>query len=705
MKVDVLSKLSIMLVAPESVTRTQVSKLFSNPRGPISNIYPKIIEKIEDADHYINEVDGVDAIIFVADALTDERQRFIDKAFGVRQIPMIVVTDDVEIREMCEGRGITHVLEPDGLEASVLGMVLNLAIEHHKMKFSMERMEDMYHNAEQRFRDVADHFSDWLWEVDRHMKLVFSSSSKRNLEGAEKGASFIKCFLPDEHSRLEDDFAELLERPQAFRDREYWAYDAYGMRTCWLVSGVPVFDRRGEVSGFRGVARDISKEKSSVDQLYYLANNDTLTGLYNRTRFTEELERITRKQARTEIKGAVILIDIDRFNYMNNTYGHQIGDRMLVHVSQVLKETLRNDDFIARVGGDDFAIVLSNVEGDDAKRRAEYMLERLHESPFRSEYKEIKLTATAGISHFPKDGETADQLLGNANVALREARARGQGRCSVYDEAQLKQHDVSRRMEQLDFVTRCLDDVENRLKLHFQPIISLKDNPSKKERYEVLLRFIDDEDAYVAPIKYIEVAEEYGLISKIDLTVCEQSLEALDKWQKLGKDITLCVNVSGRTFDDDEAMGKMADMIEKAKIKPGTFVLEITETFALKDMDKMRRLISEFKKLGVLFALDDCGVGYSSLNYIRELELDYIKIDGSFIRDLHRSADDDAFVKAIQDIAQRMNVMTVAEMVEEPETVAYLKRLGINYAQGYLFAMPAPELPEEFSELHKKAIH
>lgn len=707
MKIETMPDLSVLIVAPEAVGRAQVERFFSNGReGSLVSGY-SLVSSMDEADVYLASDNSLDVIIFVAEALTEERSRFLDKAFTVRHIPCVIVTNDAEVSSFAQARGIQHTLSFDHLNAELLSTMLRLAMEHRKMLYTMKKMEDMYHSAEQRFRDVADHFSDWMWEIDRQLHITFSTSAKKKFEGSEKGVSFASCFLADERAHIEDDFRELLEYPQSFKDREYWSQDNYGMKTCWLISGVPIFDDNGHVKGFRGIGRDISKEKSSVDQLYHLTNNDALTGLYNRTRFTDELGRMMRLSGQGTTQGSVAILDIDRFNFLNNTHGHKVCDRILVHISNVLQGALRSQDILARFGSDDFAIIMPETNSNLALKRVEDLLLLLDKTPYRYDGREVDISVSAGVSHFPTDGKTPDEVISATLMALTEARAEGYGKSVVYNATKLRDRDINKRMSDLDFLTRCLKDVDKRLVLHFQPILSLRprDSGEQMERYEVLSRLVDDNDAYVLPIRFIDVAEEYGLIDKFDIQVCGKAIHLLEQWQGDGKSISLSVNISGRTFENDQAMSDIYQMVAASKIKPMSLVFEITETFALKDLGKMRRTIADFKKVGVMFALDDCGVGYSSLNYIRELDLDYIKIDGSFIRDLHRNADDDAFVKALSDIAKRMNIFTVAEMVEEKETLAYLKEMGIDFAQGYFFAMPAPVLSEDFSALQDKVYH
>jgi EAL domain-containing protein (putative c-di-GMP-specific phosphodiesterase class I) len=274
----------------------------------------------------------------------------------------------------------------------------------------------------------------------------------------------------------------------------------------------------------------------------------------------------------------------------------------------------------------------------------------------------------------------------------------------MYEHLELRQGDANKRMEMLNFVSNCLDDEHERVILYYQPIVSLNSG-NNVERYEVLVRLLDQNNDIVSPVKFIEIAEEHGLIAKLDRIVTCRALDMLEKWQAQGKNIALSMNISGKTFADTEVVERITHHLSTKEIKKGSAIFELTETSALKNISTARRVIGKFKEQGALFALDDCGVGYSSLNYIRQLDLDFIKIDGSFIRDLQRNKEDETFVRALRDVAKRMEILTVAEMVEDAETVTFLKRLGIDYAQGYHFAMPAAELPEVFDDIQKKTLN
>lgn len=696
--------MSVLIVTPEISLAEKVRALFLRQNSPISNKSHEAVEGYEQALVSLEKYEKYETIILVADIYNEELADFIDHVERHKKGPILIMTDADDVKVRARSRKLRFILPRTSVDQDVFVSVLDALVEYHKLGQSVSELEEVYQLSEQRFKDVADHFSDWLWEVDKSLKVVFSSSSRRSMENVEKGSSFSNCFLPEEVNRLADNFDFLFKEPKAFHDEEYWSFDAFGSRQCWSLSGVPVFDKGGHVTGYRGVAKDISNEKASVDHLYFLSNNDALTGFYNRNRFLEELSRSARGHIREGIDGCLFLINIDRFKFVNDSHGYEAGDKMLVHVAQVIKSLVRTEDFVARVGPDEFAIIMPKTSIKDAERIGKEYIRAISKRSFEYSAKTIKTTVRLGGVSLGHYGSTSDELLSHAHVALVEAKSRGSNTLCMYDALELRQDDTLKRMELLNFVSSCLEDEQERLMLYYQPIVSLN-NVENIERYEVLVRLLDNNGDIVSPVKFIEVAEEYGLIAKLDKIVTCRAMDMLEKWQSQGKNISLSINISGKTFTDSDMIDRITHHLSTKDIKPGTAIFELTETSALKDVTKARRVIAKLKEHGALFALDDCGVGYSSLDYIRQLDLDIIKIDGSFIRDLHRNKEDEAFVRALRDVARRLEIKTVAEMVEDSETVGFLKRLGIDFAQGYHFAMPAADLPEVFDDIQKKTLN
>ncbi|MFZ2619739.1 MAG: EAL domain-containing protein [Alphaproteobacteria bacterium] len=616
-------------------------------------------------------------------------------------LPLVVLTDDRGVMSSCRELGYKHFLPYVELNSQMLADMLPLVADYAQLQRQNVQLAMQHHTAEQRFRDVADQFADWLWEVDADLKIVFSSSRKRPAQGAERGGEFTVCFLPEEKNRIEDDFAELSRNPKAFHDMDYWSYDAYGTRMCWAVSGVPVVNAQGKVTGFRGLARDVSREKSSVDQLYHLANRDQATGVFNRSRVFEELSRLCRLAKREDRSGVLLVLDIDHFAYINESHGHEVGDKLLVHLTQTLQDNLRTGDILGRTAGNEFAMVLPDVPKQDVDFRVERLVQAIQARPMQLEKGTVSYNVSMGVVRFPLHGKTADELLTKAIRAVTRAKEKGRNRVEVHQDGQGLDNVKAQNLEWVDFLSKCLTDEKQRMVLHYQPIVPLNDE-GHKQFYEVLVRMMDTEGNLVTPAKFIHAAEDFGLVPKIDMLVAMRAIEKLQEWHEQKRLVTLSVNISAKTFDNDQFVEQVALKLQNSGLPVGALVLEITETALLRDLAQVRRFIARMKEAGAAFALDDCGVGYSSFNYIRHLALDYIKIDGSFVRNLHMGDDDDAFVKALHDVAKQKSMMTVAEMVEHVGTANKLQKMGVDYGQGYYFASPAADL---LDELDLKKLH
>lgn len=633
-------------------------------------------------------------VLICAHALSAELESWLGNAGRQDHVVNILISETHAILELGQQNGHPIGLDAKTLTPTQLQDAMLLALEVQNMKAQSARLQGLYDLAEDRFRDIADLFADWLWEVDTDLKLVFSSSRKRPASGATAGSMFTNCFLDEEKLRIEDDFAELARNPRPFHDRDYWSEDPYGSRICWNVSGMPVVDNAGNLRGFRGVARDVSSMKAATDQIYYLVNHDTLTGVMNRQRCQDEMVRTLRAAKREQRTGALVLLDIDRFAYVNQTYGHQVGDKLLIHLAQVLKDNVRTGDIVSRLDGDQFAVLLRDVRPEDVDGRLERLQSTLASRPMAMDTGSITLNVSGGVSLYPNDADNADQLLALALGALDRAKVRGPHRFERHDPNATDLTTGGGQMEWVELLNECLTNHKTRLVLYYQPIVPLG-GPAVKdgcEHYEVLVRLIDREGNLIVPGKFIATAEEFGLVSKIDSLVTMRAIDMLQLWHSQGRKVHLSVNLSGKTFDDVAFTESLKTTLKNAKLPPKSLVFEITETALLRDLQLVKTFMTDMRALGAGFALDDCGVGYSSFNYIRQLELDFIKIDGSFVRNLHLNDDDQAFVKALADVARQKNISTIAEMVEHEAAMIALRNMGVDFGQGFFFAAPAAEL-------------
>lgn len=634
--------------------------------------------------------------LLALESVTEGVQDFITGlATREHMVIPVVLSDDVAIHKAVRELGVMHLCGVEGTALAQLPDVLSLGRYTLALLMSQSVLKNQQLEAEKRFKDVADQFADWLWEIDLDLNLTFSSARRRPGREAVVGTHFTASFLEEERLRIEDDFADLMRHPRHFHDRDYWSADAYDSRICWSISGVPVHNTAGELTGFRGVARDVSAQKASTDQLYFLSNHDALTGLCNRSRLFDELGRSLRFARREKRSAALVLIDLDKFAVVNESYGHMVGDKLLIHVSQVLKDCVRTGDFLARTAGDEFSILMHDVTPDEVSERMEQTMTKLKARPLMTEQGSVSVRFSAAVVHYPAIADDPDDVLLQGSYALHEAKAKGRNRVEIYSGEELRPHKPKDQLDWADLMTRRLQEEDDALILHYQPIVDLKNATANAKNvgfYEVLVRMNDDDGVACPPHKFLGTAEDFGLVRMLDQQVVLRSIQRLKDAHENGEKLKLSVNLSGRTFDDDAVREAIISALIAAKLPDKSLILEITETALLRDLAQVKEFITALRAVGAGFALDDCGGGVSSFNAIRHLEVDYLKIDGDFVRNMHTNAESRTFVEAIQHIAGQKKVITVAEMVENEDIVSALKNLGVAYGQGFYFGAPSADL-------------
>jgi diguanylate cyclase (GGDEF)-like protein/PAS domain S-box-containing protein len=434
------------------------------------------------------------------------------------------------------------------------------------------------------------------------------------------------------------------------------------------------------------IIRDITERKRFETQLQHLADHDALTELFNRRRFDQELAEFVAYAARYKSRGSIFLLDLDRFKYINDTRGHKAGDEVIRAVGRALHDSVRKTDVVARLGGDEFAVLLRDADQETAERIAEGMLETIRERRLPLEGQRISMTTSIGIVCFGDDEPRVEDLMVSADLAMYAAKEAGGNRYQVAsadgsDYVSGMQH----RLNWADQIRRALD--EDRFVLYCQPILELASD--QITQYELLLRMVGDDGEIIMPAAFIDTAERFGLIQEIDQWVVTQAIHLL-----ANHDVRLEVNVSGKSMGDLAIPELVEREIAATGIDPSRLVLEITETAAIANMEQARQFAERLTRLGCRFALDDFGAGFSSFYYLKYLPLDYLKIDGDFIRSLTSSVTDQLVVKSMVDIARGMGMKTIAEFVEAPETVAMLREKGVDYSQGFYHGAPRPVVAE-----------
>ncbi len=452
-------------------------------------------------------------------------------------------------------------------------------------------------------------------------------------------------------------------------------------------SAAPIRDRIGNVIGSVMVFHDVSKETRLFRQLSYQASHDALTDLINRREFENRLTTaLDAIRGNTEDTHALLYLDLDQFKVVNDTFGHAAGDALLRQLSELVQVNIRSTDLLARLGGDEFAVLLERCSEERALEIAEKI--RGAVEGYRFEWQGSFTTIRCSIGVVMVTSENADvaELMSSADVACYSAKDMGRNQVHLY-----KDSDASMRHEEMKWVSRISSAVEDdRLELFFQPIIGIgKDNGTSRGHYELLLRMRDENGELVSPDQFIPAAERYNLMSTLDRWVVRTALSDLADRDTEGEArYTIAINLSGTSLSEDRFLEDVIKELEKQKLPTGAVCFEITETAAISNLSRVVHFMQTLKKLGCKFSLDDFGSGLSSFTYLKNLPVDYLKIDGQFIRNVVDDSVDESMVKAIWEVGHAMGIETIAERVETKQVLEKLGSLGIEYAQGYYIARP-----------------
>jgi diguanylate cyclase (GGDEF)-like protein/PAS domain S-box-containing protein len=450
------------------------------------------------------------------------------------------------------------------------------------------------------------------------------------------------------------------------------------------VTAVPHRSDEGEVELLSFIARDQSERKRFDDHLSFLADHDPLTSLYTRKRFVQELGREIARSDRSGAGGAVVLVDLDEFKYVNDSQGHRNGDRLLTSLSQVLRQTVRAADLLARLDGDEFAVLVTETQPS----RVDFVVERLLKA-VRNHFvhvgeQPIGVTASAGVAFFPVPGVSAEEILARADQALDRAKRQGRDQFVMFKPDEDWQARVDSRLSGEKLIREAL--ARGRFVLHAQPILDLRTN--EIVQYEILIRMLDEQNQLVPPASFLFIAERFGLIRSIDRWVVRRAIQLIAQQRALGNYVRLSVNLSGKSVGDLELTTLIEQELAQGGVEPGQLTLEITETTAITDNERSKIFATALKQIGCRLALDDFGVGANSMNQLKQLPVDYLKIDGSFIRDLPNNKVDQHLVRAMVEMARALKKRTVAEFVSSPEILKVVRDSGVDFAQGFFLGKP-----------------
>jgi diguanylate cyclase (GGDEF)-like protein len=428
--------------------------------------------------------------------------------------------------------------------------------------------------------------------------------------------------------------------------------------------------------------RQFSDLRSESERAHFAATHDGLTKLPNRYLFEEQMDRTLAHAERNNVNVALLYLDLDRFKGINDTLGHAAGDKVLVEVAERLGQLTRRSDLVARFGGDEFLLLVTDIANDKA---VSTVVARIHDvlgQPFTIADREYWIGASIGIAVFPRDGHDSDTLMRHADLALYQAKSSGRATARFYSEA--LNASIRRRIDIEHALRRALD--RGGLRILYQPVFAATD--LRVVGAEALLRWTDSELGTVPPAESIAVAEQSGLIVPLGNAVLRTAAEQLAQWKHEGHQLRMSVNLSAHQIDEEGLRRLVSQALWDTGVSPSDLVLEITESALMRDEMVAQRAFAALKEMGVGVALDDFGTGYSSLNYLKRFPVDTVKIDRSFIRDLVLDADDAAIVSAILGIALQLGLNVVAEGVETEDQRVFLTERGCPQLQGFLLSPP-----------------
>ncbi len=549
---------------------------------------------------------------------------------------------------------------------------------------SRERLEEQKTVIGLLLKDFEENSSDWLWETDAnyciknasHRFVTATSLTEEELNGSNI-ISFARA-TSEELNLTVSAFVESIKHKLTFRDMTIPVV-INGQHFWWSITGKPVYDIDGNFSGFKGVCSDISVQKKAEDRVRFLAHHDALTGLYNRTQFSEQLTQQVSHLERYGTPFSVLYVDLDGFKAINDSKGHPAGDKLLTEVGNRLNRQIRDSDILARIGGDEFAIIVTQSEDANADAQiAQRVIDSISE-PFDIDGETVFVGASIGIARAPLNGTQPDQILRNTDLALYRAKESGKGVYQFFEPG-MDSHALERRTLESEL----RDALENHeFILNYQPLVDAK--TKKPTGFEALIRWDHPIRGIISPAEFIPLAEKTGLIVTIGKWVISQACKTAKNWPD---EYTVAVNLSAQQFNTDDIVKTVRDALEDSGLEPGRLELEVTESLLIEQPDEVVETLQELKALGVVIAMDDFGTGYSSLAYLMKFPFDKMKIDRSFVVAMDTDIAARDILKTIGSLGESLKMEITVEGIETQDQVNFLSSMPCHHLQGYYFARP-----------------
>jgi len=544
---------------------------------------------------------------------------------------------------------------------------------------------------EEKYRRLVEGLSGhFLYSLDSNGHVIYVSNSIENILGF-KMADFLQN---TQACHAQADIAQTLKKSiltlsQNRRTNTYMleVKNVQGDKKLLELTDSGVFEQ-GKLVAEEGIAKDVTKEKALADEVLYQANHDALTGLRNRYAFDKVLNKTILAVTQGKQKATLCYVDLDQFKIVNDTSGHMAGDELLNQLGTMITNTIDEQHIVARLGGDEFGVIFIDCDIEQAHILAEGLLKQIHDFRFVWEDNLFRVSASIGLSAI-NPGFSGEEVMKAADVACYVAKDSGRNRVNVYSD---DDEDLNYHKSRIDWANRIQIALEeNRFRLFCQTIKPLDEATSLGISYEILLRMVDEEGQLISPALFIPAAERFDLMHQIDVWVFLEAIDLLSKSPSLLAHTHKCsINLSGASIVDQAFAQRIISVLKSTQIPPEKICFEITETEAVTKLNNANAFIEMLRNFGCKFALDDFGAGMCSFAYLKHLPVDYIKIDGSFVKNMRQEATDKAIVQSIDDIAKSLGKQTIAEFVSDIETENALRDIGVNYVQGYFIEKPMP---------------
>lgn len=625
------------------------------------------------------DVDGIDAAKLIKDQY---------------QIPVIFLTayadeKTLERAKMAEPFG--YILKP--FKEKELYTTIDIALYKHKVDKTLKRQE-------RRFSAILHSIADGIIATDNEKKIQFLNPVAEEITGwkeAEAQSRYIENLITiiDENT---NNIIQLpsIDTPASKKAIFYFKDTVVKNRNNETIpvegTIASIRDSNDHVEGQVIAIRDVTQLREMSNKISYQASHDALTGLFNREAFSQSLKAMISSAKKENRQHALIYLDLDQFKLINDTIGHAAGDELLLETTAIIKSVFRSSDICARLGGDEFGVLLSDTDQETAYIIAQRLHSRLSERRLIWEKTAFNIHSSIGLVTIDSESEDIHSVLAAADDACYIAKDEGGRRIRIYKTSDTMFKKRRGEMQWVTRLTRALE--ENRFELFYQTIIPISPTAkeSHMEKLEILIRMVDEEGNIIPPADFLPAAERYNMMPSVDRWVVNTAMSMYNKVAEQNnnneKRLVFTINLSAESMADEHFLEFIQNQIKTNNVKPFDFCFEITETVTISNMTTASKFIHELKTLGCTFALDDFGSGFSSFNYLKNMPVDYLKIDGSFVKDMDENAVNSAMVEAINNLGHVMGIKTIAEFVRNREILEKLTELGIDYAQGYEISKP-----------------